>query len=93
MFSSIIEINISNDQTFIIPRKKCGNKQLTLDIATAILSIQRNDCEKIEKEGETEIIKICVDNEEKEMKVESTLDKPNTTYLLANTLSKLIKTL
>ena len=93
MFDLAIEINISKGQTFIIPRIQCSNKQIAIYITTAILQIQRDEYEEFEKEGDIEKINFFISKDKSEMKVESTLDKPNTTYVLSNVLSQIIRTI
>lgn len=93
MFDLAIEINISKGRTLIIPRIKCSNKQFALYITTAILQIQRDDYEKIKKEGDIEKIRIHISKDKKKMKIESTLDRSNTTYVLSKALAQFIRTI
>ena len=93
MFDLALQINIKDGKTFIVRRIECSDRQLALYVATAIMQIQRECFEELKNEGEAEIINFYLSKDKKNMKIETTLDALNTTYVLANSLSQLIRIL
>lgn len=93
MFDLILQINIKHGKTFIVKRIACSNRQMALYVTSAIMQIQRDSFEVIKNEDEAETINLYLSKDKKGMKITTTLDAYNATYVLANSLTNLIRTL